>query len=112
MAIYYFWFHNLRRIRNAFRDIVFYLRHGFKRSDTWGLDTACAKWLIPRLRYFKEHHAGNPPAISGDEWTEIIGKMIRAFELIATGDDWKEGDRAAIQTGLDLFREYFQNLWD
>lgn len=46
------------------RDIPrlwFILRHGFDFCDTWSMDRALAKWLIPRLRHLSKNLNGVPP---------------------------------------------------
>jgi hypothetical protein len=102
------------------RSIVFRVRHGFPQEDWWNLETATAKFLAPRLRYLAEHTSGYPSfididGISGDEiWTAILYKMTDGFEMM-TMPDWDFLDPEAIDYAgecLDLFREYFFNLWD
>jgi hypothetical protein len=51
-----------------------------------------------------------------NEWCKIINKMIKAFELISK-DQWEDikyenNNHPEVKEGLDLFREYFFNLWD
>jgi hypothetical protein len=103
------------RIKQACLNVAFYLRYGFKRSDTWSLDITLAEWLIPRLRYFRESHNGYPSELTPELWDEKIGLMLRAFELIAA-DDYSVSSfdpiTAEINAGLATFSEYFQALWD
>ena len=96
------------------RSIVFRLRHGFPREDTWNLDDAVARFLAPRLWYLAEHTSGYPSQFDGEDgdelWTAILAKMADGFERIADDrddifDDYED-------ECLDLFREYFFHLWD
>ena len=50
---------------------------------------------------------------SGD-WSAIVSKMVKAFDLIVNVDAAKrtEEDVKAVEEGLDLFREYFFDLWN
>jgi hypothetical protein len=112
MRVYYWLLRCLDRVRRFPRNVAFYIRYGFRSSDVWSIDTAAARWFIPRLRYLKAHHCGHPADITDDEWTAILGKMIRTFELIAAWDIETEAEQAEVNAGLDLFRAYFQGLWD
>ena len=97
------------------RSIVFRLKHGFPREDTWSLDDAVARFLAPRLRYLAENHIGYFDENINDEiWTAILFKMADGFERM-TAPDWGSFDKdllADAEECLDLFREYFFNLWD
>jgi hypothetical protein len=104
------------------RSIRFRLRHGFPMEDTWALDTAFAKWITPRLRWFAENHVGYPGLLEeateydgeADElWTGILFKMADGFERMASSDLGCYADEFTYEDEcLDLFREYFFHLWD
>jgi hypothetical protein len=98
-----------------FRARLFWLRHGFPREDAWGLDTATAKFLAPRLMYLAEHHDGYPHQFDGEDgdelWTAILAKMADGFERIAS-DRLEIYDNGYEGECLDLFREFFYALWD
>ena len=97
---------------------------GFDDTELWGLDCTIARFILPRLKEFKNQTGGGfPPnlAVEGDEdgdkglelWENSIQTMIDAFELIAkdhvvTDDKEKE----IIETGLDNFRKYYFSLWN
>ena len=105
-------------IPHRVRSIMFRLRHGFAREDTWSLDDATARFLAPRLRYLAEHTSGYPSAFDGEDgdelWTAILAKMADGFERM-TKPDWDSFSRDEMiydEECLDLFREYFFNLWD
>ena len=107
------------------RSIVFRLRHGFAREDTWALDTAFAKWITPRLKWFAENHVGYPGGLAPeatwggyddathDLWTGILFKMADGFERMASENlDCYAGEFSYEDECLDLFREFFYALWD
>ena len=83
--------------------------------DTWSLDWAIAKFTLPRLIRYKEVTNGYPAKFESEkEWYEILDKMIAAFTLIAKDGSWalwNEEQRKIINEGLDLFREYYFDLW-
>lgn len=83
-------------------------------EECWNLDITFAKYILPRLKYYKSHAHGYPPSITWDEWMEILNKMIKSFELVLEDDylfcNKEKSD--VIQEGLNLFAEYYRNLWD
>ena len=89
------------------------IERGFDDSETWSLDNTISNFIIPRLRRFNEVTPNHPPDMSMQEWTSKIDKMIEAFELNIkdTNSFISDDERKKITEGLDLFREYFFNLW-
>lgn len=86
---------------------------GWDDSDTWALNGHLAKWLLPRLRRFRELTCGHPPGLTMDEWRVVLGDMIYAMEIserelesVVTECDW---DR--VERGLTAFGERFRDLW-
>lgn len=60
-------------------------------KETWSLDITFAKYIIPRLKKFKELNNGYP----GDEemdtpekWDDALDKMIQAFEYVINLDEY------------------------
>lgn len=104
----------------------FFKKYGFREEETWGLNTAIAIYLLPRLAYLKEHiHSYSyPPWLeifnefgdkisSGyDEWIKILEKMIDGFEIIAEEQVYSLDKEKAIKANeaLDLFRKYYWYL--
>lgn len=87
---------------------------GYDDSETWSLRDSIANFILPRLKTFQERTVGCPCSMEHDEWNGIIGKMIRAFELVSrdqgsfdlTPEEDKEYDE-----GFKLFYEYYLHLW-
>ena len=106
----------LRYVKDAYyflRRKAFQVRHGFDYTDTWSLDYSLSKWILPRLKYFKDNHTSHPGCFTPEEWDAVLGKMIAAFELISEDDYLGDNSKQKIvDDGLDLFREFFQHLWD
>lgn len=92
------------------------LENGFDESETWALDSTIAKFILPRLKCF--YNDGDilsyPGNLTSKEWSEIVYKMVKAFDLIVNVDVAKrtEEEVKAVEEGLDLFREYFFDLWN
>lgn len=85
---------------------------GWDDSDTWSLDFTIAKFVLPRLKKFREIDFGYPGNMSEEEWREILDKMIYAMEFNAKDEiimDKEENEK--IQEGNKLFGKYFNSLW-
>jgi hypothetical protein len=89
------------------------IERGFDDSETWSLDTTIAYFILPRLKRFREIKAGHPASITMLEWDSILEKIELGFELtikdcngIITEDEVKQ-----MNEGLDLFRQWFFDLW-
>ena len=86
-------------------------KYGFDDTETWALDFTIAKFIVPRLKKFKEIKNGFPLGMSLEAWDKILDKMILAFELktkttVLSTTEWKK-----INAGLKLFAKYFNCLW-
>ena len=82
--------------------------------DTFNLDYNISKYILPRLKIFKETHMTFPPNLTEEEWNNILDKMILAFELTTRENGiriWSEEESKQIDEGLNLFREWFMALW-
>ena len=89
-------------------------RLGFNPSETWSLDYSIAKFVLPRLKYFKKTSKGWPAIFKTQEdWFVEVDKMILAFEMMLNDWDWdtNKSKIKKIKLGLDSFRKYFNNLW-
>lgn len=105
-------------------------KQGFIDEDTYSLYNPIAKFILPRLRCFRECAFGriySRDGISHDTWCQIVDRMIWSMNEIVENDGlhqenpkliWtEEGERerkryyAKLQEGLTLFGRYFQGLW-
>ena len=106
-------------------------------EDLYDLDVTIARFILPRLMAFKDHCERTPHLnMPQEEWSDILDKMIYAFERIAcqTEEDtpeykayikaiWNNEEdladlkRAAkaslkpISDGLSLYHKYYRSLW-
>ncbi len=80
----------------------------------WDLYLSIARFVLPRLKYYRENNKRFPERVSSEEWTRKLGFMITAFELIvadcANGPETPE-QKQAIEKGLKEFARYFEELW-
>lgn len=89
-----------------------YEKQGWDDTETWNLYFGIAKYVLPRLKRFREIPLGHPICMTAKEWDEILGKMIWSFEAIVKDDTLTpEEDYKKMQEGLDLFAKWFRNLW-
>ena len=82
------------------------LERGFDDTELWNLDMTILKFILPRLKLFKEKTGNYPPELkSAEEWDACIDKMIKSIESILT--DSFDADFE----GFELFKKYFLDLW-
>lgn len=83
---------------------------GFDDTETWSFSASTARFMIPRLKRFKEINNGFPPDLTPEKWDSIIQQMVDGFEeeLLRYDDGF---DRKKVDKGLRLFSKWFQHLW-
>jgi hypothetical protein len=101
------------RIRSAIKHWWQRRTRGWDDRDTWSLDWTIAKFVLPRLRRFREVSNGYPADMTKEEWDTILNRMIYALEVCSDDSEWLEEyvnwDR--VNQGLQEFGKYFRNLW-
>lgn len=133
----YWWFYRntldrfrIYRIRNFFVFGYQKITRGFSDDICWNLSNEISRWILPRLKRYKELSSGIPYDLSEEEWENDLDTMIKAFSLHSQEYDdggemnKKEGEsikewieRSAsleveIKEGLELFVKYYRLLWD
>ena len=82
------------------------IERGFDDTELWNLDTTILRFVLPRLKRFKECTIGFPPDFKTfEEWQECLEKMIINIEKIINSEE------DADYEGFELFKKYFFNLW-
>jgi hypothetical protein len=104
----------IRPIKHWYQRIT----RGFSDEITWNLDGEISKWILPRLKRFKELNNGHPNCFTWEEWNIVLDKMILAHELHSTRFEWiYEDEKQAeinhnkIKEGMYLFNKYYGDLW-
>ena len=96
------------------------LTRGWDDSETWCLRSPFARFILPRLKRFKQLKAGHPCDITAKEWDEILDKMIFAFESLLEEENNPNYEEDVyefnkrykkIQEGLELFGKWYLSLW-
>jgi len=108
---------------NRYKDFSKHLKEtGISPDETWSLYNVISEFVLPRLKLFKEDHGGYPMGMTGEQWNEILDKMIFAFEWTEMEDKMtpeyealtkEQKDKAwkKYEEGVELFAEYFMALW-
>ena len=82
------------------------IERGFDDTELWNLDTTILKFVLPRLKRFRECTIGYPPEFKTlEEWQECLDKMIDNIDKIIKSEE------DADYEGFELFKKYFFNLW-
>jgi hypothetical protein len=85
---------------------------GWDDSETWSLDYTISKFILPRLKRFRELEFGHPCSITEQEWYNIQDELIWTFQFLSNEEfsyDKKLNKRA--DKGLRLFAKWYRNLW-
>ena len=120
-----FWFPVVRLwdkvidIPNIIKDFIMRGMRGYADSDLWSLDSYLSSWLPAALKQLKEDKHGYPGDLTEKKWDKILDQMIEAFEIdykileyeYKDLKDFKRLDKIR-RKGLQLFAEYYNNLWD
>ena len=89
-------------------------KHDYPITEIWNTGATIAALIVPRLRAFKslDKHC-YPPNMNGmTEWNGAIQKMIDDFELLSTTRSYTDEEETIITEGLDLFHQFYRDLWD
>lgn len=76
-------------------------------KDVIDLDITVAKFILPRLKFFKKKVLCYPSELSMEEWKAIIDKMILSFSLIL---DDSEPNFTNYKCNLDSLKANLSNV--
>lgn len=96
------------------RKIKFFwqrLTRGFDDSETWSLDYPFFKWLLPRLKRFREVVIGYPPEITYEEWMKELDRAIADLEIIKDDTGFGEEYDKAYARFIKWFAKRIRHLW-
>ena len=84
-----------KKIRNIkYRDIV-------------NLDSTLAKFILPRLEFFKKNTTLTPMDLTEEEWKDVLDKMVNAFKLVL---DTHEPDFIKIKCEIKSLKDLFSQM--
>lgn len=86
---------------------------GWDDSETWNLDTHAARFLLPRLRRFKEVTLCHPHGLTEESWQAVLDDMIYALDVCVRDGDGvvPDADWGRVDRGLRALGEYWRDLW-
>jgi hypothetical protein len=87
------------------------IERGFDDSETWALDYTIARFILPRLKRFREIAYGIPPDETNDSWNKKLDKMIESFEIYTKNDGVIPCNERLFLDGFELFCKNFLGLW-
>lgn len=96
------------------RKIKFFwqrLTRGFDDSETWSLDYTFFKWLLPRLKRFREVVNGYPSEITYDEWMKELDQAIADLEIIKDDAGFGKEHDEAYARFVKWFTHRLGHLW-
>ena len=108
----------------VWRDIKsFYQRgvRGYSDVDVWDLGYYVASWMPEAIRKLKDDNgcmAGCPSGLkSRKEWEKILEQMAKGFEAVNARAEFPPIKRyekldKIMKTGLSLFAEWIEALWN
>lgn len=96
-------------VKREFRLIWQELTRGWASDDTWSLDATISRFILPRLKLFKQVTIAYPMDLTVDEWDKLLDDMIYFHECVAT---WEENiDEERYNRGRKAFGDYYNDLW-
>ena len=99
------------------------LTRGFSDKELWNLDCTLAKYILPRLKAFKDYHGAYPSDLTPEKWSKKLDEMIWAVDFILHEEEImpeinEENKKVYLaylkrrDKGLKLFGKYLMDLWD
>ena len=87
-----------------------------KPEELFSLDETIGKFVLPRLKKFREIEARVMKEGTGLEWLKTLDNMIAAFEIVCDGQRYypfihNEKDKNIFKKGMKEFCTYFSDLW-
>ena len=84
-----------------------------REEQVWNLDHTLAAVAGQGIRMLRERDYGHPGSVTNEEWRDILDRMASGFEQYASAEVRSEdADMDALNTSLDLLRQWFPHLWD
>ena len=90
------------------------IKRGFDDSELWSLRDTIGRFILPRLKQFKKVTTSYPAGSTMKQWQDILEKIIISFELL-TRDNGSfiltDEELMQFDEGMNLFNDYFMDLW-
>jgi hypothetical protein len=94
-------------------------KYGFVDKEVWDLDDTITKFLIPRLKRFKEVNNSFPPKLTWKRWNKILNEIIKDLEFSTLDNNYDGKKYINFQNkqiekrkeAMHLIAEYMEWLW-
>ena len=123
------WLHSINKVlqsdmfllKRHFKFLCQKLIRGFGNDELWNLNDNLVDYILPRIVAFRSGCASYPMDCTPTEWEDKLDKIVTAFALMKYQEygehndqyrSWVKKNQEQIDEGLQLFSEYFENLWD
>jgi hypothetical protein len=82
-------YHTVGQFRNWTITKYQQLRYGVADSECWSLDYTFTRYMLPRLKHFRNMKRYSYPSdITPEEWERILDEIIWAFDYMANEDKY------------------------
>ena len=129
-------------LRSAIEEAVYRIKmwlqrkfRGYSDNEIWNLDDAIVRFVLPRLKVFREQTMGYPVYMGSlEEWQSKLDEMIWAFEFLQSdespyvelkekyGDEKNEEGKfryieeykkinKRYEDAMTMFGKYMHHLW-
>ena len=89
----------------------FYKKYGFYPFEMWNLDETIITFILPRLVFYRDHHAGVPYGVSAEDYTKEIDSYVKAFQdYLSTNTYGKLSDET--RETMRKFMDALPGMWD
>lgn len=91
------------------------LTRGYSDRNVWGMCDDLAELNIKLLTALRDKGNGYPDGLTEKKWKKILTKMIEGFEAHIEETQFYVQDKKnkkKFEEGMDLYKQYFANLWD
>lgn len=88
---------------------------GWDDSDTWNLDVTVSKFMLPRLKRYRELGINTIPSdkLTIEDWNRILDEIEWFLEVHANFScPWDEEGMKRYKKAGKYFGKYFGALWD
>lgn len=107
------------RTRRAIKHFWQRTTRGFDDSETWDLDATLCRWLLPRLKRYREispHIIADSKTEDGD-FFDVVDRIISSLEFVVDDPICEMSTEEYIKAceeaheGLKLLGKYMRHLW-
>ncbi len=100
----------IRSIRFFFQRLI----RGWDDSDTWSLDFTISKFVLPRLKRYKEITIVDWEHHNSEAGCDILEELIWMHEMIVADEEihWMTGEvLERFERASQLWGKYYRGLW-